>query len=86
MYSLSEDKLTYARVSCFRCSFILPSLLISVQLILPQEISCRPGVLCARRSGRHLCIATADLYSVVDLVGAQMYELLPLSQAPSTEG
>ncbi|OJA12070.1 hypothetical protein AZE42_02171 [Rhizopogon vesiculosus] len=62
MYSLSEDKLTYAR-----------------------EISCRPGVLCARRSGRHLCIATSDVYSIVDLAGAQMYELLPLSQVPGTE-
>jgi hypothetical protein len=79
MYSLSEDKLTYARVSysllLYRCF-----------LILPQEISCLPGVLCAQRSGRHLCIATADVYGMVDLAGAQMYELLPLSQVPEIKG
>ncbi|KAG0702061.1 CNH domain-containing protein [Suillus ampliporus] len=63
MYSLGEEKLTYAR-----------------------EIPFQSGVLRARRSGRHLCIATADIYSVIDLASAQMYELLPVTQVESTVG
>ncbi|KAG2156895.1 CNH domain-containing protein [Suillus bovinus] len=63
MYSLSEEKLTYAR-----------------------EIPFRPGAIRAQRSGRHLCIATADIYSVVDLATAQMFELLPVTQVEVTPG
>lgn len=56
------------------------------KLIFTREIPFRPGSLRAQRSGRHLCIATADIYSVIDLVTAQMFELLPVTQVEVTAG
>ncbi|KAG1903119.1 CNH domain-containing protein [Suillus fuscotomentosus] len=56
------------------------------KLSFTREIPFRSGSLRAQRSGRHLCIATADIYSVIDLVTAQMFELLPVTQVEVTAG
>ncbi|KAG2343004.1 hypothetical protein BDR05DRAFT_963384 [Suillus weaverae] len=56
------------------------------KLTFTREIPFRPGALRAQRSGRHLCVATADIYSVIDLATAQMFELLPVTQVEGTAG
>jgi hypothetical protein len=56
------------------------------KLTFTREIPFRPGALRAQRSGRHLCVATAEMYSVIDLVTAQMFELLPVTQVEGTAG
>ncbi|KAG1760450.1 CNH domain-containing protein [Suillus occidentalis] len=56
------------------------------KLTFTREIPFRSGSLLARRSGHHLCIATADIYSVIDLATAQMFELLPVTQVEGTAG
>ncbi|KAG2737987.1 hypothetical protein P692DRAFT_20842227 [Suillus brevipes Sb2] len=56
------------------------------KLTFTREIPFRSGALLARRSGHHLCIATADIYSVIDLATAQMFELLPVTQVEGTAG
>ncbi|KAG2133714.1 hypothetical protein DEU56DRAFT_810324 [Suillus clintonianus] len=56
------------------------------KLTYTREIPFRSGALRAQRSGHHLCIATADMYSVIDLATAHMFELLPVTQAEGTSG
>jgi len=40
----------------------------------------------ARRAGKYLCFADKETYNMVDLEDAQMFPLLPISQAESTDG
>ncbi|KAG1748343.1 CNH domain-containing protein [Suillus paluster] len=56
------------------------------KLTYTKDIPFRTEAPRARRSGHHLCIATADLYSIIDLASAQMFELLPVTQVQGTEG
>ncbi|KAG2069585.1 hypothetical protein BDR04DRAFT_1101478 [Suillus decipiens] len=56
------------------------------KLTYTREIPFRSGALRAQRSGSHLCIATAEIYSVIDLATAQMFELLPVTQVEGTAG
>lgn len=45
-----------------------------------------PGTIFARRFGRHLCIADRENYNMVDLDGATMLPLMPLSQDAGSAG
>ena len=40
----------------------------------------------ARRTGRYLCFADHENYNVVDLEEAQLFSILPISQAPPGDG
>lgn len=40
----------------------------------------------ARRTGRYLCFADGENYNVVDLEEAQLFPILPISQAPPGDG
>lgn len=52
------------------------------KLLYTKEIPLPQGATLARRVGKALCIADNNCYSVVDLEGASMFPILPLSQAP----
>ena len=49
-----------------------------------QEIPLPYGATLARRIGRSLCIADKENYNMVDLEGASLFPIIPLSQAPDS--
>ncbi|KAH7886865.1 hypothetical protein F5I97DRAFT_1808164 [Phlebopus sp. FC_14] len=51
------------------------------RLAYSREIPFQPGAQLARRTGHYLCVADDTFYNIVDLHSAQMFQLLPLSQA-----
>ncbi|KAI9567481.1 hypothetical protein HD554DRAFT_2192701 [Boletus coccyginus] len=51
------------------------------RLVYSREIPFQPGALLARRAGQYLCIADSQYYNVIDLGTAQMFPVLPVSQA-----
>ncbi|KAI0070843.1 hypothetical protein K474DRAFT_1669669 [Panus rudis PR-1116 ss-1] len=51
------------------------------RLFFQKEVPLPNGATLARRSGRYMCVADQKNYNMIDLQEAQMFPLLPLSQA-----
>ncbi|KAG6918355.1 hypothetical protein DXG01_015004 [Tephrocybe rancida] len=56
------------------------------RLSFVKEIPLPQGATLARRIGRSLCIADKELYNMVDLEGASLFPVIPISQAPDISG
>ncbi|KAG2008615.1 hypothetical protein CC2G_014029 [Coprinopsis cinerea AmutBmut pab1-1] len=56
----------------------------SREIPLPQSQGA--GSVLAKRAGKYLCFADKENYNMVDLEDAQLFPLLPISQAPSQDG
>ena len=77
MYSL-RDRLSYLKVSLVFFLFVFLHFIVVSFL---QEIPLPQGATLARRIGRSLCIADQTNYNLVDLEGASLFPILPLSQS-----
>ncbi|KAG9313500.1 hypothetical protein JVU11DRAFT_5826 [Chiua virens] len=51
------------------------------RLIYSREIPFQPGARLARRAGQYLCVADDENYNLINLQNAQMFPVLPVSQA-----
>lgn len=77
MFSL-KDRLLYSRVSA-DISGDFCRLIPTQDIPLPQGSSAVLG----RRTGRYLCYADHENYNIVDLEKAELFPILPISQAPA---
>ncbi|KAG6847009.1 hypothetical protein H0H93_010620 [Arthromyces matolae] len=62
-----------------------PISLSSTSMALEAEIPLPQGATLSRRLGRSLCIADKEFYSMVDLEGASLLPVIPISQAPDPD-
>jgi len=76
-----KDRLFYARVSK-QTSHLVFSLMEVQEIPLPQGMN----AVLARRTGRYLCFADHENYNIIDLDEAQLFPVLPISQAPRQDG